>query len=68
MSVSLRLVTQSFAFAVCLCGSWVCAQTVSLESLLNEMTDRSAITLAPNYVCKQASSYDRAAKSLFRLS
>ena len=63
MSVSLRLVTQSFAFAVCLCGSWVCAQTVSLESLLNEMTDRSAITLAPNYVCKQASSYDRAAKS-----
>ncbi len=63
MSVLLRLVTQSFAIAVCLCGSWVCAQTVSLESLLNEMTDRSAITLAPNYVCKQASSYDRAAKS-----
>ena len=63
MSVFLRLVTQSFAIAVCLCGSWVCAQTVSLESLLNEMTDRSAITLAPNYVCKQASSYDRAAKS-----
>lgn len=63
MSALLRLVTQSFAVAFCLCGSWVCAQTVSLESLLNEMTDRSAITLAPNYVCKQASSYDRAAKS-----
>ncbi|MBP5622544.1 MAG: DUF2961 domain-containing protein, partial [Thermoguttaceae bacterium] len=27
------------------------------------MLDRNAITLVPNYVCKQASSYDRAAKS-----
>lgn len=39
------------------------AQTVSLASLLDEMTDRAAITKFPNYSCKQASSYDRAAKS-----
>ncbi len=39
------------------------AQTISTSSLLDEMLDRSAITYAPTYVCKQASSYDRAAKS-----
>ncbi len=36
---------------------------VTLETLLDEQTDRCALTKVPNYVCKQASSYDRAAKS-----
>ncbi|MDR0871685.1 MAG: DUF2961 domain-containing protein [Planctomycetaceae bacterium] len=41
------------------------AQTVSLSSLLDEMTNRDAITYFPEpaYTCVQASSYDRAAKS-----
>ena len=41
------------------------AKTVSLSSLLDEMTDRDAITRfpAPAYTCVQASSYDRASKS-----
>ena len=39
------------------------AQSVSLSSLLDEMTDRTSLTKVPNYVCKQASSYDRAAKN-----
>ncbi|MBQ7814900.1 MAG: DUF2961 domain-containing protein, partial [Thermoguttaceae bacterium] len=36
---------------------------VSLATLLDEMVDRDALTRFPNYTCKQASSYDRAAKS-----
>jgi hypothetical protein len=41
------------------------AQTVSLSSLLNEMVDYDAVTRFPEpaFVCVQASSYDRAAKS-----
>lgn len=39
------------------------APAVSLASLLDEMVDRDALTHFPNYTCKQASSYDRAAKS-----
>lgn len=39
------------------------AQDVSMASLLSEMTNRAAVTKVPNYVCKQASSYDRAATS-----
>lgn len=39
------------------------AQSTSLSSLLDEMTDRTSLTKVPNYVCKQASSYDRAAKN-----
>lgn len=39
------------------------ASVVSLSTLLDEMVDREALTRFPNYVCKQASSYDRAAKS-----
>ena len=38
-------------------------QSVSLSSLLDEMIDRTSIVTTPNYVCRQASSYDRAAKS-----
>ncbi|MDO5309528.1 MAG: DUF2961 domain-containing protein [Planctomycetia bacterium] len=36
---------------------------VTLESLLHEMTDRTSLTIMPTYVCRQASSYDRASKS-----
>jgi hypothetical protein len=41
------------------------AQTVSLSSLLDEMVDRDSVTRFPDpaFVCVQASSYDRAAKS-----
>ena len=39
------------------------AKVVSLATLLDETVDRDALTRFPNYVCKQASSYDRAAKS-----
>ena len=41
------------------------AQTVTLSTLLDEMTDRLAVTRFPDpaYVCLQASSYDRASKS-----
>ncbi|MBR4975719.1 MAG: hypothetical protein IKY61_01600, partial [Thermoguttaceae bacterium] len=39
------------------------APVVSLATLLDEMVDRDALTHFPNYTCKQASSYDRAAKS-----
>ena len=42
----------------------ILGQTVSLGSLLDEMTDRSAVTRRPNYVCRQFSSYDRASKSV----
>lgn len=48
---------------VVLSASFAAAQTVSLSTLLDEMTNRDAITLVPNYTVKQASSYDRAAKS-----
>ncbi|MGL4943151.1 MAG: glycoside hydrolase family 172 protein [Thermoguttaceae bacterium] len=43
----------------------VLAADVSLESLLGEMADRTAITEFPSpaYTCQQFSSYDRAAKS-----
>ncbi|MBR4103796.1 MAG: DUF2961 domain-containing protein [Thermoguttaceae bacterium] len=39
------------------------AAAVSLATLLDETVDRDALTRFPNYTCKQASSYDRAAKS-----
>ena len=39
------------------------APVVSLATLLDEMVDRDALTHFPKYTCKQASSYDRAAKS-----
>lgn len=41
------------------------AQTVTLDSLLEEMTDRAAIARWPEpaYTCAQASSYDRASTS-----
>ncbi|MBQ7029781.1 MAG: hypothetical protein IJN32_06015, partial [Thermoguttaceae bacterium] len=39
------------------------ASAVSLATLLDEMVDRDALTRFPNYTCRQASSYDRAAKS-----
>ncbi|MDO4856844.1 MAG: DUF2961 domain-containing protein [Thermoguttaceae bacterium] len=39
-------------------------QTVSLESLLDEMLDRQAVLKpGPEFTCRQFSSYDRAAKS-----
>ncbi len=43
----------------------VCAQTVTLQSLLAEMTDRDAVARfpAPLYRCLQASSYNRASTS-----
>jgi hypothetical protein len=39
----------------------VASETVTLESLLSEMTDRDALARfpAPNYTCAQSSSYDR---------
>ena len=45
------------------CGAVVSAATVSLESLLDEMVNRSNLASFPNpaYTCKQASSYDRGA-------
>jgi len=47
---------QGFSFAV---------ETVSLESLLEEMQDRTGLASfpSPRYTCKQASSYDRGATS-----
>jgi hypothetical protein len=41
------------------------AQTISLSTLLDEMVDRDSVTRFPDpaFVCVQASSYDRAAKS-----
>ena len=44
----------------CLTGQ-ACAQTVSLQSLLNEMIDRDTLAQfpSPEYQCRQASSYDR---------
>ncbi|MGL6194550.1 MAG: glycoside hydrolase family 172 protein [Thermoguttaceae bacterium] len=46
---------------VCFAANTASAATVSLESLLDEMVNRDAITQFPNpfYTCKQASSYDR---------
>lgn len=65
MNKFVHILLASFAFnAILLSSSFTFSQTVSLSSLLEEMTNRDAITLAPNYVCKQASSYDRASKSL----
>lgn len=45
-------------------SSLVSAETVTLESLLREMTNRSALTREPEpkYTAKGASSYDRASK------
>lgn len=45
-------------------SSQVLAETVTLESLLKEMADRSTLTRRPDpkYVAKGASSYDRASK------
>lgn len=60
MKTTYRVLFVVISFLIVDC---VNAQTVSLSSLLDEMVDRDAITLAPNYTCKQASSYDRAAKS-----
>jgi hypothetical protein len=47
------------------CGQAATAATVSLDSLLDEMTDRAALAQLPNpaYTCKQFSSYNRAAKA-----
>ena len=39
------------------------SQTVSLSTLLDELTDPAAVTRRPNYSCRQFSSFDRAAKS-----
>ena len=54
-----------FAFALLFLGAVrpVWSTTVSLSSLLDEMTDRTALVSKSNYVSFQASSYDRAAKS-----
>ena len=37
-------------------------ETITFQSLLDEMTIRSAVVGPVNYICRQASSYDRAAK------
>jgi hypothetical protein len=50
------------AGAIATLAGWsYAADKVSIESLLNEMTDRDALARfpAPNYVCAQSSSYDR---------
>jgi hypothetical protein len=48
-----------------LMAGWAGAQTVTLDSLLDEMTDRSVLARLPQpaYTCRQASSYDRDAKA-----
>jgi hypothetical protein len=45
-------------------ASLLCAEPISLESLLREMTNRSELTREPNpgYVAKAATSYDRVSK------
>jgi len=58
----------TFVFtAICavICGSQVLAANVTLETLLEEMTNRAVIAEFPDpfYVNKQASSYDRNAKA-----
>ncbi len=59
-----RFLVKVLALSIVACSfSTVSAQTVSLSTLLDEMTDRDAITQVQNYTVKQASSYDRAAKS-----
>lgn len=58
-----RLIKTIALNAVLLSACLASAQTVSTSSLLDEMLDRNAVTQVPNYVCRQASSYDRAAKS-----
>ena len=58
-----RLIKTIALNAILLSACLASAQTVSTSSLLDEMLDRNAVTQVPNYVCRQASSYDRAAKS-----
>ena len=51
------------SFFVFLCAvNFAFAQSITFDSLLDEMVDRSAIARFPDpaYTCKQASSYDRA--------
>lgn len=57
------------AFVLVLVTCWVVpalsAEPITFDSLLSEMTDRSAVASFPDpaYTCKQASSYDRGSKA-----
>lgn len=48
---------------ILLSGSILQAQTVTLDTLLTEMSNRESMTQYSDYVCRQASSYDRNAKA-----
>ncbi|MCI0492489.1 MAG: DUF2961 domain-containing protein, partial [Planctomycetes bacterium] len=50
-----------WGISICLAGSSAFAQSVTMESLLDEMVNREAIARypSPTYTCRQASSYDR---------
>ena len=54
---------KQFIAVLLLCGFGLCigADTITFESLLNEMVDRESITRfpEPSYTCRQFSSYDR---------
>src|SRR5512137_2384071 len=59
-----------FASVVVLAASWGLPapaedRIISLESLLQEMTDRDAVARwpRPEYTCRQASSYDRKSRT-----
>ncbi|MBN2216103.1 MAG: DUF2961 domain-containing protein [Pirellulales bacterium] len=59
-----RLCSIVLGFALACCQAAIAAAPVTLDSLLDEMTDRAALARFPDpaYTCKQASSYDRASK------
>ncbi len=64
MFKKMSLFSMAVLFAVLFVAP-VSAKTVTLSSLLDEMVDRDAVTRfpEPQFVCLQASSYDRASKS-----
>lgn len=56
-----RPVLLTIGLTACLGGTTTFGSTVSLESLLEEMVDRTSLARLPEppYTCRQASSYDR---------
>lgn len=59
-----RLCSLVLGFVMACCQAAVAAMPVTLDSLLDEMTDRAALARLPDpaYTCRQASSYDPASK------
>jgi hypothetical protein len=64
---NLNMKKQAITLLIVLLGTWMSAQTkvITMESLLEEMTDRSSLSYypSPNYTCKQFSSYSRDSKT-----